>query len=95
MIEPLTEAGRRTIGLIRTAKAGALPKDPDLAAEDKAYTFFCYWSIAMGRAGDVANAAYRAVLKEIEPEATGSSGSDGIQLIADQVQRDLKKPASQ
>jgi hypothetical protein len=99
LIEPLVSAGRHVIELIQVARAGALPGDPDLAAEDVAYSFFFYWQLAMEHCGVAAKEQYRGMLQEIGREVGGSSNAPdgGFALIAQLTQKALEKlgPAGQ
>ena len=89
LIEPLAAAGRRTIEMMREARAGALPEDPDLGAEDRAYTFFFYWKLAMDRAGAAGAAARHAVMEQIRQAAGEGSGEGGIRRIAEETGKEL------
>ena len=40
LIAPLAASGSHTIKLVRQARAGSSPDDPDVAAVESAYTFF-------------------------------------------------------
>jgi hypothetical protein len=73
LIDALAAAGRRTIELIKEARAGALPNDPDLVAASRAYTYFFYWNQAMDHASA---AKRRLVLEEIEREARSSPAAE-------------------
>ena len=92
LIAPLAGAGRLTIDLIREARGGALPDDPDVAAERRASTYFFYWDLAMEHAGAAGTGPRRAALEAIEREASGSSGKGGIHEIAEQARKDLDNP---
>jgi hypothetical protein len=95
LIDVLAASGRHAIDLIHQARANSLPNDPDSVAENTAYTFFFYWNDAMDRAGDAALPVRRAVLEEIAREVHGATGHGSLQLIAEQVTKELEKLGSQ
>jgi len=77
LIDALAAAGRRTVELIKDARAAALPNDPDLVAASRAYTYLRSWDQAMDQAGPASAAKRRLVLEEIEREAHGSPAAEG------------------
>jgi hypothetical protein len=90
LIEPVAAAGEHTVDLIREA-AGADPNEPDLAAEDRAYTYFLYWHIAMGNAGEPADRVCRPVLEKIERAALEGPKEGKINDIAKSAREHLDK----
>jgi len=89
LIQPLADAGRLTLTLIEEATNAALPDDPDLIAEAKAYAFFFRWGLAMKRAGSAAAEQHRVVLAEIESEASQVKAGD-IEAISRYAREDLR-----
>jgi hypothetical protein len=53
ILQPLVAAGEHTVELIQEA-AAANPDEPDLAAENRAYTYYSYWSMAVNNGEDEA-----------------------------------------
>lgn len=90
LVEPLAAAGKLAIELVKEARAGALPGDPDLPAEERAWTFFFYWDQAMERAGDTGKQAHRRVLEELEPLTRTEERGGGMRMISDQVIKELQ-----
>jgi hypothetical protein len=89
LIEPLAHGGLLTINLIRAARAAALPNDPDELTEDKASSFFTYWSMAMDHAG--ASASSRHVLEQIAAELASGPLDEKLERLAGSVKQTLEK----
>lgn len=87
LIEPLAHSGLYTIQLIRNARAGALPNDPDEVAEDKASSFFTQWTMAMDHAG--AAAARASTLEQIAAELKKGPLDEKLGRLADSVKKAL------
>jgi hypothetical protein len=78
---------------LKEARAGALPGDPDLAAEERAYSYFFWWNHAAGKA----SGKRRQILEEIEREASAavadgdSSDRIPLHLIVEGARKELEK----
>ena len=83
LIEPLAHAGLHTIPLIRVARAGALPDDPDELNEERAWSFLIQWKIAMDHAG--AKEQGRAVLEKIAAELASGARDEKLERMAEAV----------
>ena len=89
LIEPLAHSGLLTTKLIRAARAGALPNDPDEVTEEKASSFFIQWSMAMDHAG--ATASSRGILKQIAAELESGPRDEKLEGLAGSVKNSLEK----
>jgi hypothetical protein len=89
LIEPLAHNGLQTIPLIQAARAGSLPNDPDELTEEKAWTFFIQWSMAMEHAGAVA--ATRPILEQIAAELGSGPLDEKLDRLAGAVKTGLEK----
>ena len=89
LIEPLANTGLYTIQLIRAARAGALPNDPDELTEEKAWSFYIEWGMAMDHAG--ATSERREILKKIAAELASGPLDEKLTRLADAVKGDLEK----
>lgn len=83
LLEPLAHAGLQTIPLIRAARAGALPDDPDERNEEKAWSFLIQWKIAMDHAG--AKEEGRTVLEKIAAELERGPRDEKLERMAGAV----------
>jgi hypothetical protein len=92
LIEPLADAGEHVVDLIREA-AAANPEEPDLVAEERAYTYFLYWQIAISNVGEPSFAACKPVLEKIERAALLGPKEGKIHDIAVSARQDLEKIA--
>jgi hypothetical protein len=91
LVEPLANAGRLTVDLIKEARAKApAPDDPDVAAEEKALQYFHIWRIAVMNAGPAEFPKCRSVLEEIQREASVSK-TGPIEFVARTAREDLEK----
>ena len=89
LIEPLAHSGLQTIKLIRAARAGALPNDPDELTEEKAWSFFICWTIAMEHAG--ATVQSRSTLEQIAAELESGPLDEKLERLAGSVKTALDK----
>jgi hypothetical protein len=89
LIDPLAHTGLYTVHLIRAARAGALPNDPDELTEEKAWSFYIEWTMAMDHAG--ATAARRGILEQIAAELDSGPRDEKLQRLADAVKGNLDK----
>lgn len=89
LMEPLAHSGLQAIKLIRAARAGALPNDPDELTEEKAWSFFIYWSQAMEHAG--ATEPGRRILEQIAAELESGPLDEKLERLADTVNNALDK----
>ncbi len=80
LIEPLAHTGLQTIPLIRAARAGALPDDPDEVSEEQAWSFLIQWKIAMDHAG--AKDQGRTVLEQIAAELESGPKDEKLERMA-------------
>jgi hypothetical protein len=87
LVEPLAHTGLQTITLIRDARAGALPNDPDELAEEKASSFFTQWTMAMDHAG--AKSSRRGVLEQIAGELERGPRDEKLERLAGSVKTAL------
>jgi hypothetical protein len=87
--EPLAQNGLLTVKLIRAARAGALPNDPDQLTEEKAFSFFVQWMMAMEHAG--ATASSRSILEQIAAELASGPLDEKLLRLADGVKNGLDK----
>jgi hypothetical protein len=88
LVEPLARTGRQTTTLIRAARAGGLPNDPDEVAEERASSFFTQWSMAMDHAGG--SASRRGILEEIAAELEGGARDEKLEGLAGSVKTALE-----
>jgi hypothetical protein len=89
LIQPLTQNGLLVIQMIRTARAGALPGDPDELTEEKAWSFFIQWGMAMDHAG--ATAPRREILEQIAAELDRGPQDEILKRLAGAVKDNLEK----
>lgn len=89
LIEPLAHTGLQTITLIRAARAASLPNDPDELTEEKASSFFIYWSTAMEHAG--ATAESRSILDQIAAELASGPRDETLERLSVSVKAALDK----
>jgi hypothetical protein len=89
LIEPLTHNGLLTIKLIRAARAGTLPNDPDELTEERASSFLTYWTMAMEHAGATAQSG--GILKQIAAELESGRLDEKLERMASSVNKDLDK----
>ncbi len=89
LIEPLAYTGVYTVQLIRAARAGALPNDPDELTEEKAWSFFIQWSMAMDHAG--ATEPRRSTLEQIAAELASGPLDEKLERLAGAVKGDREK----
>ena len=89
LIEPLAHTGLYTIQLIREARAGALPDDPDELTEEKAWSFFIEWGMAMDHAE--ATTQRRGILEQIAAELASGPLDEKLGRLAGGVKGDLDK----
>ncbi|HYL74070.1 MAG TPA: hypothetical protein VEU96_07670, partial [Bryobacteraceae bacterium] len=89
LIEPLTHTGQQTITLIRAARAASLPNDPDELTEEKASSFFIYWSTAMEHAE--ATAQSRSTLEQIAADLANGPRDETLERLSVSVKAALDK----
>jgi hypothetical protein len=89
LIEPLAHSGLYTIQLVRAARAGSLPNDPDELTGEAAWSFFTQWSMAMDHAH--ATAASRSILEQIAVELESGLLDEKLGRLAGSVKDALDK----
>src|SRR5579872_3740573 len=83
LIGPMAQNGLLIVKLIRAARAGALPNDPDELTEEKAWSFFIQWTMAMDHAG--ATASRRGILEQIAAELESDPLDEKLERLAGAV----------
>jgi hypothetical protein len=89
LIEPLAQTGLQTIQLIRAARAGSLPNDPDEFTEEKASSFYTQWKLAMEHAGSLA--AGRSTMEQIAAELKAGPLDEKLNFLAAAVKKNLEE----
>jgi hypothetical protein len=89
LLEPLTQAGLLAIPMIRAAQEGFLPGDPDELDENKAWSFYVQWGMAMDRAGVKER---RAILEQMAAQLEKGPLGDTLETMAEAVKKGLEKP---
>lgn len=90
VIQPLAAAGGHTVELIQEA-AAANPDTPDLAAENRAYTYYHYWAMAVSNGGEEAGRLSKPVFEKIERAALMGPREGRIHDIAESAHENLNK----
>jgi len=90
LIQPLVAAGEHTVELIQEA-AAANPDAPDLAAENRAYTYYLHWSTAVENSGEDAVRLAKPVFEKIERAALMGPKEGKIHDIAEWAHKSLDK----
>jgi hypothetical protein len=90
LIQPLVAAGAHTVDLIQQA-AAANPEEPDLAAENRAYTYYSYWAMALNNYGEEAVRLAKPVFEHIERAALMGPKEGKIHDIAESARESLNK----
>jgi hypothetical protein len=88
LIEPLDHSGLYTAELVRVARAGSLPNDPDELTEEKASSFFIQWRMAMDHARATAG---RSTLEQIVAELSRGPLDEKLGQLAGWVKDALDK----
>jgi len=88
LIEPLTSAGLLLIPMIRTAQEGFLPGDPDELDEEKAWSFYIQWGMAMDHAKAPDR---RAILEQVSAQLEKGPRGENLQTMADCIKQNLAK----
>jgi hypothetical protein len=89
LIEPLAHTGLQTIQLIRAARDGSLPNDPDELTEEKASSFYTQWKLAMEHAGSLA--AGRSAMEQIAAELRAGPLDEKLNFLAAAVKKNLEE----
>jgi hypothetical protein len=87
LIEPLAHSGLQIVQLIRAARAGALPNDPDELTEEKASSLFSQWTLAMEHAGAMASS--QGILQQIAVELESAPLDGRLKGLANSVRTSL------